>query len=123
MLNLAMPPFPWLPPNPRAEGHYYFVDKNLIEMLALLALATTRSGRWAGLDALLQFLSPRYWSKESAGPEQRVATVSAERAQPENPIRVSVAPAKPQPHTIEILGMPPPERMPPSTEKEPRHGH
>jgi uncharacterized membrane protein YphA (DoxX/SURF4 family) len=60
LLYLAMPPFPWLPDPARpTEGHYLFVSKNLIEMLALLALATTRSGRWAGLDALMQFLRPR----------------------------------------------------------------
>ena len=45
---LSMPPFPWLPENLRAEGHYLFVNKNLIEMLALLALATVPSGRWVG---------------------------------------------------------------------------
>lgn len=58
---LAMPPFPGVPANPRAEGRYLYVNKNLIEMLALLALATTRSGRWAGLDGLLQFLRPARW--------------------------------------------------------------
>ena len=59
LLYLAMPPFPWLPDPPRpTEGHYLFVSKNLIEMIALLALATTRSGCWAGLDGLLQFLNP-----------------------------------------------------------------
>jgi uncharacterized membrane protein YphA (DoxX/SURF4 family) len=75
MLYLAMPPFPWLPPNPRAEGHYLFVNKNLIEMLAMLVLATTRSGRWVGLDALLQFLgsrSPR--APQTVSPEQAVST-------------------------------------------------
>jgi uncharacterized membrane protein YphA (DoxX/SURF4 family) len=55
---LAMPPLPGLPVNPRAEGHYLFVNKNIIEMLALLALATTRSGRWLGLDGIVQFLNP-----------------------------------------------------------------
>jgi uncharacterized membrane protein YphA (DoxX/SURF4 family) len=58
MFYLSMPPFPWLPENPRAEGHYLFVNKNLIEMLALLTLATTHSGRWAGLDGLLHLLNP-----------------------------------------------------------------
>ena len=64
MIYLSMPPWPWLPPNPLAEGHYLFIDKNLIEMLALLCLATTRSGSWAGLDGLLQFLNP--WRKGEA---------------------------------------------------------
>jgi uncharacterized membrane protein YphA (DoxX/SURF4 family) len=58
---LAMPPLPGLPENPRAEGHYLYINKNLIEMLACLALATTASGLWAGLDGLLQFLFPRAW--------------------------------------------------------------
>jgi uncharacterized membrane protein YphA (DoxX/SURF4 family) len=61
LFYLAMPPLPGWPDNPRAEGHYIFINKNIIEMLALLALATTRSGRWAGIDGLLQFLNPRYW--------------------------------------------------------------
>jgi len=58
MFFLAMPPLPGWPESPRAEGHYLYLNKNIIEMLALLALATTRSGRWAGLDGLLQFLNP-----------------------------------------------------------------
>jgi uncharacterized membrane protein YphA (DoxX/SURF4 family) len=59
MFYLAMPPFPGLPDNPRAEGHYLYINKNIIEMLALLALATMRSGKWFGVDGLLQFLNPR----------------------------------------------------------------
>jgi uncharacterized membrane protein YphA (DoxX/SURF4 family) len=58
MVYLAMPALPWLPINPRAEGHYFFVNKNIIEMLALLVLATTHSGRWAGLDGLFYFFGP-----------------------------------------------------------------
>ncbi len=49
----VMPAFPWLPVPPQQEGSYYFISKNVIEMLALLALATTPSGRWFGVDALL----------------------------------------------------------------------
>lgn len=52
MFFIAMPPLPGLPANPRAEGHYLYINKNIIEMLALLALATTRSGRWLGLDGI-----------------------------------------------------------------------
>jgi uncharacterized membrane protein YphA (DoxX/SURF4 family) len=64
MFYLAMPPLPWVPDNPKAEGHYLVINKNIIEMLALLALATTDSGRWLGLDGLLQFLNP--WRKKPA---------------------------------------------------------
>jgi uncharacterized membrane protein YphA (DoxX/SURF4 family) len=53
MIYAAMPPLPGMPEVLRSEGHYLFVNKNLIEMLALLVLATTASGRWLGLDGLL----------------------------------------------------------------------
>jgi uncharacterized membrane protein YphA (DoxX/SURF4 family) len=46
-------PLPWLPTPPNQEGTYLFVNKNIIEMVALLALMTTRSGKWAGLDGLV----------------------------------------------------------------------
>jgi uncharacterized membrane protein YphA (DoxX/SURF4 family) len=61
MLYLTITPFPWLPQAPIAEGHYYFVNKNLIEMLALVALATTRSGYWLGVDGIARFLNPFRW--------------------------------------------------------------
>jgi uncharacterized membrane protein YphA (DoxX/SURF4 family) len=63
LFYLAMPALPWLPENPRAEGHYLFINKNIIMMLALLALATTRSGRWAGLDGLLYIIAPWRWRR------------------------------------------------------------
>jgi uncharacterized membrane protein YphA (DoxX/SURF4 family) len=50
---LCMPPWPGLPLGPKAEGHYYIVDKNLVEMLACLALAFLPTGQWVGIDALL----------------------------------------------------------------------
>jgi uncharacterized membrane protein YphA (DoxX/SURF4 family) len=59
MTYLADPAFPWLPVSPKAEGNYFFVNKNLVEMFALLALATTASGRWLGLDGLLYALFAR----------------------------------------------------------------
>ena len=55
MTYFASPPFPWLPTPPNNEGNYLFVNKNLIEMFALLALATTASGRWFGVDALIHW--------------------------------------------------------------------
>jgi uncharacterized membrane protein YphA (DoxX/SURF4 family) len=53
MIYLSMPPWPGLPPNPKAEGHYFIVSKNLIELIACLVIATTPSGHWIGLDALV----------------------------------------------------------------------
>jgi uncharacterized membrane protein YphA (DoxX/SURF4 family) len=52
-IYLSMPPWPGLPANPLAEGHYLIVSKNLIEMIALLALMCFPTGQWIGLDALL----------------------------------------------------------------------
>jgi uncharacterized membrane protein YphA (DoxX/SURF4 family) len=52
-IYFSMPPWPGLPANPMAEGHYFIVNKNLIEMLACLALVFIPTGNWIGLDALL----------------------------------------------------------------------
>jgi len=52
-IYMSMPPWPGLPPNPLAEGHYFIVNKNLVELLACLVIASTPSGHWIGLDALL----------------------------------------------------------------------
>ena len=49
---LSMPPWPGLPEG-ITEGHYLYVNKNLIEMLACLALASTPNGLWIGIDAFL----------------------------------------------------------------------
>jgi uncharacterized membrane protein YphA (DoxX/SURF4 family) len=70
LFYLAMPPLPGLPANPRAEGHYLFINKNIIEMLALLALATTYSGRWVGLDGLLHYFSP-FRRRDTAEPNSK----------------------------------------------------
>jgi uncharacterized membrane protein YphA (DoxX/SURF4 family) len=56
MTYLAFPPFPWFPVAPNTEGNPLFINKNVIETLALLALACMPTGRWLGLDAL--FLRP-----------------------------------------------------------------
>jgi len=53
MYYFAMPPWPGLPESPMAEGHYLIINKNLIEMIALLMIATSGIGRWCGLDAIV----------------------------------------------------------------------
>lgn len=57
-LYLWWPPLPWLPANPHAEGFVPFVNKNAIELIALLVLACTRTGRWFGVDGVIQFFHP-----------------------------------------------------------------
>jgi uncharacterized membrane protein YphA (DoxX/SURF4 family) len=80
LFYLAMPALPWLPESPKAEGHYLYINKNIIEMLALLALATTRSGCWVGLDGLLYFLLPWHWRKRTlAAPPRRMIPAVANR--------------------------------------------
>lgn len=57
MFYLSQPPFPGLPEPPNVEGHYLYVNKNLIELFACLFIAVSGCGRWIGLDAL--FFGPR----------------------------------------------------------------
>lgn len=52
MFYLAIPPWPGVPEAPGPE-HSLIVNKNLIEIIACLALASLPSGRWFGLDALI----------------------------------------------------------------------
>lgn len=53
MYYFCMPPWPGLPESPATEGHYYIVNKNLVEAAALLVIATSGAGRWAGVDAFI----------------------------------------------------------------------
>ncbi len=48
---LVVPPFPGVPQPPGPE-HSFVVNKNLIEVLALLAIAALPSGTWFGLDGI-----------------------------------------------------------------------
>jgi uncharacterized membrane protein YphA (DoxX/SURF4 family) len=65
MTYLAMPAFPWLPSPPQTEGNYLFVNKNVIEMLALCVLGSMPTGRWFGLDAVLHWLVSAITGKRS----------------------------------------------------------
>ena len=44
------------PPDPAVVGHALLVNKDFIEMLALLVVASTPVGRWGGLDYFLYHL-------------------------------------------------------------------
>lgn len=51
---LTQPSWPLIyPPAPPVVGHALLFNKDAVEMLALLALATTPVGSWAGLDVFL----------------------------------------------------------------------
>ncbi|HEY2783617.1 MAG TPA: DoxX family protein [Fimbriiglobus sp.] len=56
MTVLEYPAVPWLPLPPNTEGNPLFVNKNVIEALALLTIATFPTGRWMGLDAIISYL-------------------------------------------------------------------
>ena len=48
---LTQPPWPTIyPPAPGVVGHALIVDKNFVEMIAMVALACLPVGRWGGLD-------------------------------------------------------------------------
>lgn len=53
MYYFCMPPWPGLPESPATEGHYYIINKNLVEAAALLVIAFSGAGRWAGVDAFI----------------------------------------------------------------------
>jgi uncharacterized membrane protein YphA (DoxX/SURF4 family) len=74
MTYLAMPPFPWLPAAPQSEGNYLFVNKNLIEMLALCALGTMATGRWFGLDAVLHWFRTTLFGEKQPAAKTPAAT-------------------------------------------------
>jgi len=50
---LAMPPFPGVPEPPGPE-HSLIVNKNLIEVIALLAIAALPTGLWFGVDSWIR---------------------------------------------------------------------
>lgn len=49
---LVMPPWPGVPEAPGPE-HSFIVNKNLIEVMALLAIAALPTGTWFGIDGLV----------------------------------------------------------------------
>lgn len=65
---LAQPDWPGLFPAPHPSvGHSLFVNKECVEMMAMFALATTRVGRWGGLDFFIHycFVRPLFGRRES----------------------------------------------------------
>jgi uncharacterized membrane protein YphA (DoxX/SURF4 family) len=92
LIYLSLPPWPGLPDNPISEGHYWIVNKNLIEMLACLVLAATPSGLWIGLDALLFGWIDRRRAARDGGVDSTVEELVSDRTRttPE-PVRPGAA--------------------------------
>jgi len=62
---LAMPPLPGVPEMPGPE-HSFIVNKNLIEVIALLAIAALPTGYWFGIDSWLTGRKARKAAKTAA---------------------------------------------------------
>jgi uncharacterized membrane protein YphA (DoxX/SURF4 family) len=58
LVTLVAPALPYAPTPPGAIGYYLYVNLYVIEMVALLVLATVPTGRWFGLDALVSHVNP-----------------------------------------------------------------
>lgn len=56
MFYLPMPPWPGVPDSPANNEHSFIVNKNLIEAIALLAVACMPTGQWFGVDRWFQKL-------------------------------------------------------------------
>jgi len=61
---MTQPPWPTIyPPAPEVVGHSLVVDKNFVEMMALLMLASSAVGRWGGLDYFIENTLLRLWER------------------------------------------------------------
>jgi uncharacterized membrane protein YphA (DoxX/SURF4 family) len=75
----AMPPLPGYPESPRLEGHYLLINKTLIEVIALFALAFIPTGRWGGLDGLIRLMccsTPKAASESAKSQQQQQQPVA-----------------------------------------------
>lgn len=63
---LVMPPWPGVPEAPGPE-HSFLVNKNLIEVFALVAIATLPTGTWFGIDGIFSRLLASWRMKKQTG--------------------------------------------------------
>ena len=78
---LTQPALPNLyPPAPAVTGHALLVNKDFIEMIALLAMAAVGTGRWAGIDSFIEpYLVSFYESKFGKKDEKKDATEESKK--------------------------------------------
>jgi len=66
---MTQPAWPTIyPPDPAIVGHALLINKDFIEMVALLLIATTRVGRWGGLDFFVHNLFVRPFCRKKSLP-------------------------------------------------------
>jgi uncharacterized membrane protein YphA (DoxX/SURF4 family) len=82
---MAMPPWPGVPAAPGPE-HSYVINKNLIEVIALLGIAAMPTGSWFGVDALLARLCGGCCKRKSETVEltEKVAVAATPESTTEN---------------------------------------
>ena len=84
---LAWPPWPGVPEAPGPD-HALVVNKNLIEVAALLALAALPTGRWFGVDGLLLGLWRKFVGRRDAARHENARPVAVEKKPaPADPVR------------------------------------
>ncbi|MEO1981712.1 MAG: hypothetical protein ABGZ24_14435 [Fuerstiella sp.] len=74
---MAMPPFPGVPELPGPE-HSFVVNKNLIEVFALLAIAALPTGIWFGLDGVLSTFFSKWRADKKISPSLRSTVATGE---------------------------------------------
>ena len=70
---MTQPAFPGIyPPDPAVVGHALLINKDFIEMLALLTVAAASAGRWGGLDHFLyRFVINPFLARRAEKKQQR----------------------------------------------------
>ena len=69
---LSQPSWPTIyPPPPVVAGHALIIDKNFVEMVALLLMATTVVGRWGGLDFFVHNVLTKNFIKKDVDEKKR----------------------------------------------------
>ncbi len=72
---MAYPPWPGIEPIAPGPEHSLIVNKNLIEVIALLAIAALPTGSWFGLDAIFGKIFGRRWSGRRMSGRDRQSAV------------------------------------------------
>lgn len=79
---MAMPPFPGLPAAPGPE-HSFIVNKNLIEVFALLAIAALPSGKWFGIDSVLSVFFSNWRSDKKLKSDLKTTVTVGDQPEPD----------------------------------------